>query len=73
MDSYTTALHALRAKLKALSRKQVHEIADAAGVARSTAEKIRLDHIAEPRATKVERLAKALAEAEDSQRAALTQ
>jgi transcriptional regulator with XRE-family HTH domain len=61
MDKQITAVEALRSKLKELPRWRVLEIADAAGVKRSTAEKFRLDNITEPGASKVEALAKALA------------
>ncbi|MGJ7497492.1 hypothetical protein ACSFA8_20790 [Variovorax sp. RT4R15] len=64
MDKQTTAIEALRSKLQELPRKEVLAIADAAKVARSTVEKFRLNHITEPKASKVERLRKALAASE---------
>lgn len=64
MDKPITAVEALRSKLKELPRKRVLEIADAAGVPRSTVEKFRLDHITEPGALKVEALYKAMVDAD---------
>jgi hypothetical protein len=64
MDKKITVIEALRLKLQELPRREVLVIADAAKVARSTVEKFRLNHITEPRASKVERLRKALAASE---------
>lgn len=60
MDKPSPTIEALRSKLQALTRQEVLALADAAKVARSTVEKFRLNHIKEPRASKVERLQKAL-------------
>lgn len=60
MDKQTTVIEALRLKLQDLPRREVLVIADAAKVARSTVEKFRLNRITEPKASKVERLRKAL-------------
>lgn len=62
MDKSISAVEALRSKLKELPRWRVLEIADAAGVPRSTVEKFRLDRIEEIGSIKFEALSKALAE-----------
>jgi hypothetical protein len=55
-------VEALRAKLKAMSRAEVRSVAIAAGLACSTVEKFRLDRIAEPRLSKLQKLDAALRE-----------
>jgi plasmid maintenance system antidote protein VapI len=64
MDKPITAVEALRSKLKELPRWRVLELADVAGVPRSTVEKFRLDHITELGASKYEALQRAVDQAE---------
>jgi hypothetical protein len=54
-------VEALRASLAKMSRAEVRSLAIGAGLKPSTIEKFRLNHIAEPRLSKLEKLRDALA------------
>ncbi len=53
-------LERVRAALQSMPRRDALALADLAGVARSTAQKIRRGHIKDPGASKIEALAKAI-------------
>lgn len=53
-------LEALRSRLANMTRAEVLELAEKAGLAHSTVEKFRLGHIHEPRLSKLEKLRVAL-------------
>lgn len=59
MDS-SKSIEELRARLKAMSRAEAIALAKEAGLAASTVEKFRLNHIKEPRLSKLDALRAAI-------------